>query len=680
MSSSPVYCAACGAANAPDAAACFACGAALSADAGMQPGPSISSAITGPMPAQSDSTITLPLPAAYLLKGRYHLLGRVGQGGMGMVYRAEDTHLGNRIVAIKEMSAHGLSQAELAEVTQGFQREALLLAQLNHPNLPHIYEQFSEGDRWYLVMDYIEGETLEVCLARAPGGRLSVQETLQLGIQLATVLSYLHTRQPPIVFRDLKPANTMLTPDGRLYLIDFGIARLFKPGQSKDTTPFGSSGYAAPEQYGRAQTTPQADIFGLGATLHQLLSGTDPSQTPFVFAPLHLGGHAGLEALVRRMVATDRTRRPASMEEVRQELQRLASSQTSPMPGLPAGVPRSNGSPPSRPPRAPGRLPFGSRLPRPSVQGCVVGVVLIIFIIMIPLSIPLLSSAFSGGGPSVAAAPTATPTPTETPTPLPTPTDTPGPSPTPTPFVNGAAEYLIDAGTGNALYFNNIHQRLPIASTTKIMTAVVALDSGADLTQIVPITQAELAEAPPDGSTANLVAGDDNITLLYLLYGLMLPSGCDAAIVIAHTIAGSTDNFVAMMNAKAATLGMTDTHFTNPHGAIDDANHYSTVADLVTLARYAMNNPTFAKIVSTQHFELQAQTHRHFYPWDNTNGLLGSYNGADGIKTGSLPNWFCIVFSAKRNGRLLIGAELGAPTPDLLYGDATRMLDKGFGS
>jgi D-alanyl-D-alanine carboxypeptidase (penicillin-binding protein 5/6) len=93
-----------------------------------------------------------------------------------------------------------------------------------------------------------------------------------------------------------------------------------------------------------------------------------------------------------------------------------------------------------------------------------------------------------------------------------------------------------------------------------------------------------------------------------------------------------------------------------------------------------MKNPTFAQIVRTEHFELPAQTNRHAYSWDNTNQLLSTYSGADGIKTGSLPDWFCIVFSATRNGRTLIGAELGAPTPDLLYSDATRMLDKGFGS
>jgi D-alanyl-D-alanine carboxypeptidase len=634
------------------------------------------------LPTDSEKTITQPLPSFHLLQGRYRLLGQVGEGGMGKVYRAEDTHLGNRLVAIKEMSARGLSPQEYAEVTQGFQREALLLAQLNHPNLPHIYEQFSEGDRWYLVMDFIDGETLEERLAKSPGGQLPVQEVLQLGIHLATVLSYLHTRQPPIIFRDLKPTNIMLSRDGRLYLIDFGIARLFKPGQSKDTIPFGSSGYAAPEQYGRAQTTPQADMYSLGATLHHILSGSDPSQSPFVFAPLHLAGYDGLEALIRQMVETDRAKRPATMEEIRRELEQLAAPQSAPSSGaiVAPPAPRSTRQPAS-PRTTLARVPSRSRLPRPSAQGCVIGGVLILFIALIPLSMTLLSSAFTAG-PSVAAAPTATPTPlpTNTPTPLPTATDTPGPSPTPVPFVNGAGEYLVDAGTGQALYSSHIHTRLPIASTTKIMTAILAIEDGGDLSQIVPITSDELAEVPNGASISYLQAGDDNITLLYLLYGLMLKSGSDAAIVIAHQVAGSTADFVAMMNAKAQSLGLKDTHFTSPHGATQDSRHYSSVADLVTLARYAMKNPTFAQIVRTEHFELPAQTNRHAYSWDNTNQLLSTYSGADGIKTGSLPDWFCIVFSATRNGRTLIGAELGAPTPDLLYSDATRMLDKGFGS
>ncbi len=665
MDSSPRYCAICGAANAPDATVCADCGYALDGPPG-------------------DEAITQPLPALHLLKGRYRLLEQIGQGGMGAVYRAEDTHLGNRLVAVKEMSARGFSPAELEAAIEAFQREALLLAQLSHPNLPHIYEQFSEGNHWYLVMDFIAGETLEAHLARAPGGRLPVQEVLQIGTQLATVLSYLHTRQPPIVFRDLKPANIMLTPDGRLYLIDFGIARFFKPGQTKDTIPFGSAGYAAPEQYGRAQTTPQADIYSLGATLHQLLSGTDPSQAPFVFAPLHLAGPDGLEPLIFQMVQTDKTQRPASMEEIRQALQMLATLPASaPAPGRAANtLPPATSSSPARGGGPPRRLWRKPRLPRPSLQGCIVAVVLVLFIGLIPLSVSLFSSVISGRGPSVVAAPTATPTPSPVPTDTPTlvPTDTPAATSTPTPFVNGAAEYLIDAGTGRTLYSAHIHDRLPIASTTKIMTAILAIEDGGNLDQIVPITQAELDEVPTGASVAQLVAGDDNITLRYLLYALMLPSGSDAAIVIAHTVAGSTASFVNMMNAKAQTLGLNDTHFTNPHGATEDANHYSSVADLVKLAQYAMNNATFAQIVQTQHFHLSAKTNRHAYPWDTTNQLLGTYPGADGIKTGSLPNWFCIIFSATRSGRRLIGAELGAPTPDLLYGDATRLLDLGFSS
>ena len=126
------------------------------------------------------------------------------------------------------------------------------------------------------------------------GGKLPIEKVLNIGIQLCAVLDYLHTRQPPIIFRDLKPANVMLTADGHIFLIDFGIARHFKPGQAKDTSALGSSGYAAPEQYGKMQTTPRADLYALGATLHQMLTGNDPSDAPFHFAPLQLPNHPAL--------------------------------------------------------------------------------------------------------------------------------------------------------------------------------------------------------------------------------------------------------------------------------------------------------------------------------------------------------------------------------------------------
>ncbi len=250
---------------------------------------------------------------------------------MGAVYKAEDTLFSNQLVAVKEMSHSGLDLQEMVEVTEAFKSEAHMLAGLVHPSLPKIHDYFSDVGRWYLVMDFIAGETLETYLTDAHSGYLPVKEVLEIGMQLCTVLDYLHTRQPPIIFRDLKPGNVMRTPDGQLYLIDFGIARHFKPGQSKDTAAFGSAGYAAPEQYGKTQTTPRSDIYSLGATLHQLLSGDDPSQTPFQFSPLKLHGQtapAGLETLIMQMLEMNAGKRPASMTEVKQELQRLAAEQT----------------------------------------------------------------------------------------------------------------------------------------------------------------------------------------------------------------------------------------------------------------------------------------------------------------------------------------------------------------
>ncbi len=254
-----------------------------------------------------------------MLNDRYRILEQVGQGGFGSVYKAADTSFGDRLVALKEMEQKGLSPQEIAEAAAGFKREALLLANLRHPHLPRIYDHFSDSGRWYLVMDYIEGETLEayqqeVIPDQHTGKRhLPVEEVLDSGIQLCTVLDYLHTRQPPIIFRDLKPANVMRTHDKHLYLIDFGIARHFKPGQIKDTVPLGSPGYAAPEQYGKVQTTPRADIYSLGVILHQFLTGDDPTNMPFLLAPIQPGGDPLLAKVALRQIFVERQQeeRPA---------------------------------------------------------------------------------------------------------------------------------------------------------------------------------------------------------------------------------------------------------------------------------------------------------------------------------------------------------------------------------
>lgn len=332
MQSSAIYCDTCGAANRLQARFCIACGHAMPfASFSGQATPLVSSTppteLAGSPPGSA--SLTGRLPAHSLLKQRYLILVRLGQGGMGAVYQAADIQLGDRLVAVKEMSQKGLDPQEIAHAAAAFKREAYLLASLpHHPHLPSVYDYFDDGSRWYLVMDFIAGETLEQYGDKA-GGQLLPGEVLDIGIQLSAVLDFLHRHQSPIIFRDLKPANVMRTPEGDLFLIDFGIARHFRFGQAKDTIAYGSAGYAAPEQYGKAQSTPQSDIYSLGATLHHLLTGIDPALFPFRFAPLSGAGiSADLSTLIARMVEIDREKRPASMAEVKQQLQYLLAQST----------------------------------------------------------------------------------------------------------------------------------------------------------------------------------------------------------------------------------------------------------------------------------------------------------------------------------------------------------------
>jgi len=310
MITSDNYCLSCGAANMAEAGACFACGTSMK--------------ITAPLSPESSTKLMDPP----LLKRRYRILGQVGNGGFSVVYKAEDIQEDNRKVAIKAITLHGLQSQEIIEATEAFNREMLILSDLKHRNLPRIRNHFSDTHCWYLVMDFIEGTALEKHLEKMPGGRLPLEEVLDIGVLLCEVLDYLHERQPPVIFRDLKPANVMLTVDGHLALIDFGIARRFKPGQQKDTMVFGSPGYAAPEQYGKAQTTPRADIYSLGAVLHQLLTGDDPSQNAFHFAPIKTKGEDALlrlNTLIMRMVEMDEKNRPESIIVVEKELRSIGN-------------------------------------------------------------------------------------------------------------------------------------------------------------------------------------------------------------------------------------------------------------------------------------------------------------------------------------------------------------------
>jgi len=226
------------------------------------------------------SNLTGGLAAQSMLDKRYRIVRLVGQGGMGAVYQAVDTRLQGRVCAVKEMSVHALPTQDRAAAVQNFEREAQLLSRLRHPCLPQVHDFFQDGHsgRYYLVMDFVEGQTLETILEQQ--GTFPEQVVRDWGNQLCDVLHYLHQQTPPIIFRDLKPGNIMVDKSGQIKLIDFGIARYFKPGQNQDTVRFGTPGYAAPEQYGRGQTDARSDIFSLGVLLHQLLTGYDPALSP----------------------------------------------------------------------------------------------------------------------------------------------------------------------------------------------------------------------------------------------------------------------------------------------------------------------------------------------------------------------------------------------------------------
>ena len=305
------WCQVCGSINQIGDARCPACGRSLKA--------------TQPLPALTSEE---KLQRSLLL-GRYRVQEQVGAGGFSAVYRALDTRYGSE-VAIKAVSLHGLNAQQKIEATDAFNREIQFLSQLEHRCLPRMHEHFSEADCWYIVMDFIEGKSLEHYLEDGER-RITLDEALDFGLVLCDVLEYLHAHTPAIIFRDLKPSNILLTSGGRVYLIDFGIARRFVPGRKKDTLPFGSPGYAAPEQYGRAQTTPRSDIYSLGAVLHQMLTYQHPELTPFQFAPAGKSNplvSKELEELISSMVELDVERRPESVKQVKDRLREIVGRQS----------------------------------------------------------------------------------------------------------------------------------------------------------------------------------------------------------------------------------------------------------------------------------------------------------------------------------------------------------------
>ncbi len=236
-------------------------------------------------------------------------------------------------------------------------------------------------------------------------------------------------------------------------------------------------------------------------------------------------------------------------------------------------------------------------------------------------------------------------------------------------YIQNSAEaaLLLDATEGRILFEQNSKKRLPMASTTKIMTAIVVLEN-------MPLDYVVTVDAQAvgvEGSSIYLYKGEQ-LTCRDLLYGLMLESGNDAAVALAVAVGGTVERFVMLMNEKAAELGLKDTHFENPHGLPND-NHYTTALDLAILTDYALGDKTFSEIVATK--KTTACNGLRYYV--NHNRLLFSYEGMIGVKTGyTAASGRCLVTAARRNGKTLIAVTLND-----YYGSAdhVRMLDAGFG-
>ena len=217
-----------------------------------------------------------------LVDGKYKILSKVGQGGMSVVYMAINEKA-NKTWAVKEVRKDGVLDFEA--VKQGLVAETDILKKLSHPNLPSIIDVIDNDDSFIIIMDYIQGNSLNKALKEY--GAQPQEYVIEWAKQLCDVLGYLHSRKPPIIYRDMKPSNIMLKPDGNVTLIDFGTAREFKEKNLADTTCLGTVGYAAPEQFGgMGQTDARTDIYCLGATLYHLVTGCNPSEPPYEMKPI----------------------------------------------------------------------------------------------------------------------------------------------------------------------------------------------------------------------------------------------------------------------------------------------------------------------------------------------------------------------------------------------------------
>ncbi|HEY7834986.1 MAG TPA: protein kinase, partial [Ktedonobacterales bacterium] len=340
----------------------------------------------------------MSLTPGTILAGRYRILAQLGEGGMGSVYQAEDLRAAGRMWAIKELLEDPQAPPDEVEAAiKRFDAEFELMRHLSNPRIPAVVARFYEGGHHYFVMDLIPGESLETMLASAHAP-LAERAVLAWTLQVCDVLDFLHAQRPPIILRDLKPGNIMVTPTGEVRLIDFGIARTYKLGKLSNTENLGTLTYASPEHLGQSvQTDARSDIYSLGATLYHLLTNTEPQPmtTPFPGALRRINPalSADTERVILRAMQLDPARRYQSAGELAAALRlclahlapdrapstavtpattppRAVSSApvapaTPPTPAAPTAAPQSAGASGGRPPaHAPQSAGGGSAVPR----------------------------------------------------------------------------------------------------------------------------------------------------------------------------------------------------------------------------------------------------------------------------------------------------------------------------
>jgi eukaryotic-like serine/threonine-protein kinase len=271
--------------------------------------------------ASGNISISTGLGTGSFLQGRYRIIKRIGKGGMGVVYLANDNRFANRLCVIKEMleSLVGDNQMEMDKGLERFHQEGELLASINHANIPQVFDRFKEGSKHYLVMEFVEGIDLKELLVEHMSiynKPLEEEAAVIYLMQLCLTLKYLHSHQPPILHRDIKPDNIILTKHGKVKLVDFGIA---KTAQNSKGTSIGTQGYAAPEQY-KGFADIRTDIYALGATLHHLLTGRDPQlEAPFDYPPVKQFRESiseDLSDIIEWMLQTNADSRPNCIDVV----------------------------------------------------------------------------------------------------------------------------------------------------------------------------------------------------------------------------------------------------------------------------------------------------------------------------------------------------------------------------